>query len=142
MVAIDPASGERTRLAPMTMPSGLATDGVDLWAADWAAGTVSQIIEDDATVEPVVIASGLAQPEGLAVASDGSLLVSETGAGRISRIDPATGTVTPLVEGLDFGMPAPALLPPVNTLAGVAVDDAGSLYISTAEGVFRYDPEA
>jgi len=38
-------------------------------------------------------------------------------------------------------MPAPALLPPVNTLAGVAADDAGSFYISTVEGVFRYDPE-
>lgn len=142
VVAIDPASGERTRLAPMVMPSGLATDGVDLWAADWAVGTVSQVIDDGATIEPVPIASGLAQPEGLAVAPDGSLLVAETGAGRISRIEPATGTVTPLVEGLDFGMPASALLPPVNTLAGVAVDDAGSLYIATVEGVFRYDPEA
>ncbi len=142
VVAIDPTSGERMLLAPMAMPSGLATDGVDLWAADWAAGTVSQVIDGGAIIEPLLTASGPAQPEGLTVTPDGALLVAETGAGRISRIDPATGTVTPLVEGLDLGMPGPALLPPVFALAGVAADAAGSFYVATAQGVFRYDPQA
>ncbi|ASQ92640.1 hypothetical protein [Streptomyces sp. 11-1-2] len=47
-----------------------------------------------------VRATGLDQPTGIAVAPDGSLVVAETGAGRILRIDD-TDTVSVLAEGLD-----------------------------------------
>ncbi|WPB95123.1 hypothetical protein [Streptomyces malaysiensis] len=47
-----------------------------------------------------VRATGLDQPTGIAVAPDGSLVVAETGAGRVLRIDDAD-TVSVLAEGLD-----------------------------------------
>ncbi|MFE9009288.1 hypothetical protein ACFYOY_45665 [Streptomyces sp. NPDC007875] len=47
-----------------------------------------------------VRATGLDQPTGIAVAPDGSLVVAETGAGRILRIDD-TDTVSVLAQGLD-----------------------------------------
>ena len=121
------------------MPSGLATNGKDLWAADWATGTVSQIIRDGAVITPVVIAQGLKQPEGMALATDGSLLVAETGTGRIVSIDPTTETATALAEGLDLGTPGAKGQPPTNTLAGIAVDPSGSIYVS-ANGLYRLDP--
>jgi DNA-binding beta-propeller fold protein YncE len=44
-------------------------------------------------------------PHGLAVAADGSLLVSDRGNNRVRRIDPATGTITTFaVVGEPYGM--------------------------------------
>ena len=142
VVSVDPATGERALVASMGMPSGLATDGSDLCVADWIAGTVAQVIDDCAVIEPLVVATGLALPEGLAMIDAGSLAVAETGAGRISRVDIDTGTATPLIEGLDLGVPGPEHMPPIMTLAGVATDEAGSIYVATADGVVRYDPQA
>ncbi|MGW7622930.1 hypothetical protein ACWGLG_45455 [Streptomyces antimycoticus] len=61
-------------------------------------------------------ASGLDQPTGIAVAPDGSLVVAETGAGRILRIDD-TDTVSVLAEGLDHPL-------------DVAFDREGRCYVS------------
>ncbi|MFC7329106.1 hypothetical protein [Marinactinospora rubrisoli] len=63
-----------------------------------------------------VRATGLDRPLGIAVAPDGSLLVAETGAGRVVRIDDADG-VTVLADGLGH---------PVD----VAVDADGRCYVS------------
>ncbi|MPY60116.1 SMP-30/gluconolactonase/LRE family protein [Streptomyces spongiae] len=73
------------------------------------------------TYDPVqktsrVRANGLNQPLGIAVGSDGSLVVAETGAGRVVAID-ESDTVTVLAEGLDH---------PVD----VAVDAEGRCYVS------------
>jgi len=40
----------------------------------------------------------------MAVDVDGSLLVVESGEGRLSRIDPSTGQVTTVAEGLEVGV--------------------------------------
>ncbi|GAA3371274.1 SMP-30/gluconolactonase/LRE family protein [Streptomyces antimycoticus] len=61
-------------------------------------------------------ATGLDQPTGIAVAPDGSLVVAETGAGRILRIDD-TDTVSVLAEGLDHPL-------------DVAFDREGRCYVS------------
>ncbi|MEU4896982.1 hypothetical protein AB0B12_30825 [Streptomyces sp. NPDC044780] len=60
---------------------------------------------DVRTYDPVrrttrVRATGLDRPTGIAVGPDGSLVVAETGAGRVLRIDD-TDTVSVLAEGLD-----------------------------------------
>ncbi|MFI9172510.1 hypothetical protein [Streptomyces lincolnensis] len=55
---------------------------------------------DPATNATRVRATGLNQPLGIAVRSDGMLVVAETGAGRVIGVD-ATDTVTVLVEGLN-----------------------------------------
>ncbi len=87
-----------------TVPTGLAAIGDDLYVADFATGAVSKIVEHGTPLPaPVVVATGLAAPEGLTVDTDGGLLVAETGAGRISKIDLATGTVTAVAAGLAFG---------------------------------------
>ncbi len=62
-----------------------------------------------------ITATGLSGPRGLAVVPDGSVLVVESGAGKVTRV--ADGTKTALLTGL-------------NTPQGVALDDAGRLAIT------------
>lgn len=123
--------GDRQVLATLALPLGLAATDDDLWVADWAMGTVFQLVRDGI---PVVIplASGLSSPEGLAIMADGSLLVVESGAGRVSRIDPATGAVTPLVDGLELGNPpiSGAAVPPQWNFNGIAVGPTGAIYVT------------
>lgn len=87
-----------------TIPTGLAAIGGDLYAADFATGVVSKIVDDGTPLPtPVAIATGLSAPEGLTVDTDGGLLVAETGIGRVSKIDVATGSVTVIASNLAFG---------------------------------------
>jgi DNA-binding beta-propeller fold protein YncE len=123
-------------IAQFFFPTGLAASDDDLWAADWVTGTVRQLVRDGTTTDEVV-ASGLIGPEGMAVTPDGDLVVLEAAAHRLSLIDLPTGTVTPLVEGLAVGQPAPAGLPPHWTFEGVAVGDSGAIYVASG-GIQRY----
>lgn len=107
-------------LAQLYEPAGMATDGSDLWVADHSLGMVFKILPDGT---PFPVASGLSGPTGLAYyPPDGSLLVIEAGAGRLSRIDPE-GSVTILAEGLQLAY-APGF---VN---GVAVGQSGAIYVA------------
>ncbi|MFN2323553.1 MAG: SMP-30/gluconolactonase/LRE family protein [Trueperaceae bacterium] len=113
------------------LPAGLATDGERLWVADWATGIVWQLDFDGRTPSaPVPIAADLANPEGLALDHDGSLLVVEAGAGRLSRIDLATGAVQLVADGLALGLAGPTTLPPTFFFSGIAVDASGAIYVS------------
>ncbi len=135
---------DRTPLASgLAVPSGLAASDDDLWVADWALGTVLQIVADgDVLTEPRTIAEGLSFPEGLAVALDGSLLVVETGEGRLTRIDPATGEMVVVVDGLALGSPAPAGAPPTWFFSGVAMGPSGAIYVTGDIGnvLYRIEP--
>jgi len=124
------ANGTRTTIANgLAVPRGLAATGTELWVSDWATGLVWLVAGDGA---PRVIASGLAQPEGMAVDRDGSLLVVESGAGRLSRIDPVTGTVSTVADGLAMDAAAPANIPPGYAFGSVAVDSHGTILVSGA----------
>ncbi|HSF54510.1 MAG TPA: hypothetical protein VLA71_12195 [Algoriphagus sp.] len=119
--------------ASVFAPSGLATDGETLWVADWGTGLIWQIgFNGDIPMAPVVLASGLANPEGLAWDSDGTLVVVESGASRLSRIDLATGEVTKIVDGLKLSAPAVGLaaFPPSWLFDGVAIGQSGDIYVS------------
>jgi sugar lactone lactonase YvrE len=115
-------------------PSGLATDGETLWVADWGTGIVWQIGFDGNTPMPAEpIASGLMNPEGLAWDNDGSLLVVETGASQLSRIDLVTGAVSIVAAGLSLSGPAvgqDGFLPPTYLFDGVAIGQSGDIYVS------------
>lgn len=112
-------------------PSGLATDGETLWAADWITGTVYQIeFNGGVPLPPTVLATGLQNPEGLAWDKNGGLLVVETGASTLSRINIATGDVSKVADGFVFS-PAPIGLPvpPTYGFEGVAVGNNGAIYV-------------
>jgi len=123
---------ERTTLAAdLAVPMGLAASDNNLWVSEWAKGTVLQLIAGgELLAEPKVVATGLAAPEGMAIALDGSLLVVESGAGRLSRIDLNSGKVIPIVEGLELGASGPPTMPPIWGFSGVAVGPSGTIYVT------------
>jgi streptogramin lyase len=137
----------RTTLADATMnifvPVGLAATADDLWVSDWASGMVWQLVADGVELAPPrPVATGLEGPEGMAVDRDGSLLVVEATAKRLSRIDPITGAVRPIASGLALGMAGFGIMPPFGFVNGVAVGGDGALYVTAelANAVYRLVP--
>ena len=79
------------------------------------------------------VAEGV-KPNDLAVTSDGFILITETGAKQVTRIDPKTGEVTPVDTG-------------INKPNGIALsNDGGTLAVSDYGGThtwtFRVNPGA
>ena len=129
----------------LAIPLGLAATEDDLWVGDYATGTILQIVADGVVLEePVTVATGLAGPEGMAVDVSGDLLVAETGAGRLSRVDLATGIVTSVVTGLSPGEAVPEGMPfpPSSWFTGVAVGPSGTIYLTndTDSVLYRIKP--
>lgn len=117
--------------ATLFAPSGLATDGDTLWVADWGTGTILAITFEGSTPNaPVPVATGLVNPEGMALDADGTLLVVETGAGRLSRVDTTTGEVTTVVENLNYSAPGLEGLPPTWGFDDVTVGLTGTIYVT------------
>jgi sugar lactone lactonase YvrE len=117
--------------ASIFLPVGLVTDGEMLWVADWATGIVWQIgFIDKTPLPPVPLAFGLANPEGMALDIDSSLLVMEASAGRISRIDLTTGEVSVVVDGLEPGLQLPTgyPFPPSYGFDALAIGPSGAIY--------------
>lgn len=113
------------------LPVGLTTDGETLWVADRATGTIWQIgFEGKTPSTPVSVACGLTNPEGLALDTDGNLLVVETGKQRLARVDLNTGEVSIIADRLELGLEGPKGLPPTYCFNGVAVSSSGAIYIT------------
>jgi sugar lactone lactonase YvrE len=129
VVSQDAVGNRTTLLGGLHVPSGMAATQSEVWVADWASGLVWQVVGDGA---PRPVATGLANPEGLAVDSDGSLLVVESGAGRLTRIDPSTGVSSTVADGLVMDAPAPGGIPPTFVMSSVAVDSQGTILVSGA----------
>lgn len=140
--AADPDLRE-TLAEGLDTPAGLAATDDDLWVSEWGAGRVLQIVADgEALSEPVPVATGLSSPEGLAVTPGGSLLVVEAGAGCLSRIDPATGEVSTIAEGLQLGAEGTPGFPGIWGFNGVAVGPSGTIYVTGDTGSVLYRIEA
>jgi len=125
--------------ATVFAPGGLATNGELLWVADWGTGTIWQIsFVGNTPNAPVALAKGLMKPEGLAWDQYGGLLVVETGASRLSRVNLSTGEVTSIAEGLKLGQPALDGFPPTWSFDGVAIGKSGKIYVSGWENNIIY----
>jgi len=128
----------------LILPIGLesSVDG-NLWVSDWATGKVWQIVAKGAPLTPpILVAQGLSHPKGLAMDHGGGLLVVESGAGRLSRIDLSSGGIWPVAEGLLLGAEAIPGTPPTGIFNGVAVGPSGVIYVTGDKGnvVYRLDP--
>jgi sugar lactone lactonase YvrE len=137
--------GTRTPLAAgrVFVPTGLAATADDLWVADWATGVVWQLVKDGLTLTvPAFVTGELVQPEGLAVDRDGSLLVVEAGAGRLTRVDPATGATSTVAADLQLGAAPPPGAPPTWMFNGVAVGAQGDIYVTgdVSGALYRFSP--
>jgi sugar lactone lactonase YvrE len=136
------STGTVTTLATMNVPSGLAAVDGDLWATDFANGTLLHLVAGGVTLSPPRrVAAGLEQPKGIAVDSLGRLLVVETGKRRLLRIDPSTGDISVVRSNLSVGLPAPPGAPPAPptfAMSSVAVGPSGAIYVSGDEGNLIY----
>jgi sugar lactone lactonase YvrE len=115
----------------LVVPAGLAATAGDLWVSDRSAGTVWRIASGGVGLpSPVRVAARLHSPEGLAVDYDGSLLVVESGIGRLSRINVSTGQVATVADGLELGAAASPGMPPTWAFNGVAVGPSRAIYVT------------
>jgi hypothetical protein len=108
--------------------------------AEHVSGSVFRAHDQSLLASGFVAPTGLAAPEGLVALNDRTLLVAETDAGRLTRIDLRSGSTMVLAESLDFGLEAAAGMPPswgftdisidaVNNLAYVSSDVANLVYV-------------
>ena len=108
-------------------PVGLVSRGNTLLLGDWFTGMVWKVeFAGNTPGTPVPVTAGLINPEGMAFDTDGSLLVVEAGAGRLTRVDIATGAKSVVADGLELG--APGLL--TAGFNGVAVGPSGAIYVT------------
>lgn len=131
-------AGDPVAVFDVNAPTGLAASSTDLYVASYNDGTILQLAADGVLLDaPIVMAEGLAQPEGLAVLPDGDLVVVETGTGDVTRIEAATGETTILAEGISLASSLHVY--PAWTPNSVAVAPSGNIYVtSPADGnVYR-----
>ena len=135
VVSVAPNGERKTLASGIAIPTGLAAKGKDLWAADWSKGEIVKVVANgEVLAQPTVVAKGLSQPEGMAIAPDGSILVVESGAGRLLSINSKSGKSTVLAENLETGMKPGKPEAPTKFFSGVAVGADGSIYVSSDEG--------
>jgi glucose/arabinose dehydrogenase len=120
-----------TLASGLGVPAGLAASNGNLWVADQLAGAILQLVAGGEVLsDPHVVATNLQSPEGLAAADEGVLYVVEAGARRLSRVDVATGEVSPVADSLALGAPGIPGMPPTWILNGVAIGPSGAIYVT------------
>jgi glutamine cyclotransferase len=81
-----------------------------------------QIVDGGNVLSPVrEVARGLAGPEGIELADDGGLYVVEAEADRLSRIDPASGEVKLVADGLALQVAPQGAFPTTMLFNGLAI---------------------
>jgi len=71
-----------------------------MMCATAVAATAATVVASRSAPSLSRLVTGLAGGSGSTVGPDGALYVTEPGAGRVSRVDPQTGAVTPFASGL------------------------------------------
>ena len=112
-------------------PVGLVARDGSLWVSDWDDGTLWLVAEDGEPLdEPRLVVSDLDQPEGMAFAADGRLLIAETGAERLTAIDVDSGERAMIAGGLGIGAEPAQGMPRTHLFTGVAVGASGTIYVA------------
>lgn len=109
-------------------PTGLWSSGGDLFVSDRKLGQILQLAEAGAVLSPYrVVVSGLTTPEGFVVKGQ-DFVVVEADLGQVTRIK-AKGERLVLAD-VPAGSQAASLdQPPSQVFNGIAMDDAGGLYV-------------
>lgn len=120
-------------------PAGMAVGDDAFYVTEAAAGLLSSI--DRTTGDKTVIADGLMEPEGVLRTADGTLYVVEVGLGAVREIKP-DGASRLIAEGLDMGLKGSAPFPPAYIPSGIAMDEAGAIYVSsdTLNAIYKIAP--
>ncbi len=110
-------------------PFGVAADGDDIYVTDGLGGSLYRV---SLKGQVELITDQLDMPSHLAVAPDGSLIVANTGAHTIVKVDPESKQIsvlagTPNVSGNADGKGSEANF---NAPIGVAVDKQGMIYVA------------
>ncbi len=123
-------------------PVGVAYAGENVaYVTEYLSGVVSRVnLETGATVS---IAWDLLQPEGIAIAPDGRLIVAAVGSQQLIAIDPGSGEVETVADGLPIGLAGGDDLPLPFLLTGVAVEADGSILFSSDidNAIYRVRPQ-
>lgn len=125
----------------LILPTGLVAIGNDLFVAEFGTGSIKQIVDNGTVLStPVVVASGLAAPEGMALDEAGTgLYVVEVGMQRLTRVEIATGQKTVIANNLQVGETPPVGGAPAGlTLSSVGVGSNGVLYVTGDDGRVLY----
>jgi sugar lactone lactonase YvrE len=113
-------------LEPMGM--ALSKDQQSLYVAEAGAGNLIKI--ELSTGTQSIIASDLSAPEAVAIHPDGSLLIAETGADRITQLK-ADGSSQTIATNLPLGLQGYPGLPGSFLPTGLAVSRHGSIFVSS-----------
>ena len=147
VMLVDPANGNSLPLAlGLLTPSGLAYDDATkkVYVSESATGRVYALSVNIPLLRTTV-ASGLVNPEGLALDGAGGLLVVEGSAGRLSRVNLATKQKSVVATGLPTRLVGPGIppqLPMFDIPASVVRRASGEIVITgTGDGsVIRLAP--
>jgi len=143
LVELDPARTEaRRELARgLAMPMGLARTTRGWLVSEAAAGRLLELGDDG---KRRTLARDLAQPEGIVVLADGRVAVAETGADRVSLVDPESGRRETIATGLPLGVADLPGQPPGIFPTGIAVAADGAILLSSdvEGGILRLRPPA
>jgi sugar lactone lactonase YvrE len=127
---IDTLTANQTQLAVFSDPFGIAAaPNGDVFVSDGDTGKIWRISQNG---ETKIVAENLATPSSIAIAPDGALIVAETGAHRIARVDAASGRVETIAgaagrSGFTDGKRESALF---NAPIGLAVARDGAIYVA------------
>jgi hypothetical protein len=120
---------DREVIAQVPGAAGLAATRDDLYVTSQTEGEVWQIIRHGQVLaEPIVIATGLQGPEGVAVMRFHRLAVVEVGTESVKEINLSNGKVKTIATNLGFAQSPPGLV--AFWFNGVDTDRWGDLYVN------------